>query len=88
MSDLNARIKQLTKLILTSQSVDESRGDESRPASPAKIDFDMSPYQVGPRARVKSLADRTARSYNKNYWLRDVTSRHRRRRSCHLRLPF
>lgn len=46
MSDLNMRIKQLTKLILTSQSVDESKGDESRPASPAKIDFDMSPYQV------------------------------------------
>ena len=47
MNDLNARIRQLTKLILTSQSVDENKGDESRPASPAKIDFDMSPYQVG-----------------------------------------
>lgn len=35
------------KLILTSQTVDETRGDESRPASPTKIDFDMSPYQVG-----------------------------------------
>lgn len=46
MNDLNARIRQLTKLILTSQTVDESRGDESRPASPTKLDFDMSPYQV------------------------------------------
>lgn len=47
MNDLNSRIRQLTKLILTSQTVDETRGDESRPASPTKIDFDMSPYQVG-----------------------------------------
>lgn len=48
MRDLNNRIQQLTKLILTSesQSVDESRGDESRPTSPSKIDFDMSPYQL------------------------------------------
>ncbi|KAI9058464.1 kinesin-domain-containing protein [Trametes sanguinea] len=46
MHDLNARIRQLTKLILTSQTVDENKGDESRPASPAKIDFDMSPYQL------------------------------------------
>lgn len=46
MRDLNARIKQLTKLILTSQTVDESKGDESRSASPTKVDFDMTPYQV------------------------------------------
>jgi centromeric protein E len=46
MKDLNSRIQQLTKLILTSQTVDESKGDESRPASPSKVDFDMSPYQV------------------------------------------
>ena len=46
MDNLNARIRQLTKLILTSQTVDENKGDESRPASPAKVDFDMSPYQV------------------------------------------
>ena len=46
MHNLNARIRQLTKLILTSQSVDENKGDESRPASPVKVDFDMSPYQV------------------------------------------
>lgn len=46
MRDLNARIRQLTKLILTSQTVDESKGDESRPASPMKVDFDMTPYQV------------------------------------------
>ncbi|KAI0260682.1 P-loop containing nucleoside triphosphate hydrolase protein [Gloeopeniophorella convolvens] len=46
MRDLNARIKQLTNLILTSQTVDENRGDESRPASPSKVDFDMTPYQL------------------------------------------
>lgn len=46
MNDLNTRIRQLTKLILTSQTVDESKGDESRPASPSKVDFDMSPYQL------------------------------------------
>lgn len=46
MSDLQSRIQQLTKLILTSQTVDESKGDESRPASPTKLDFDQSPYQV------------------------------------------
>ena len=45
MKDLNSRIKQLTKLILTSQTVEEA----SRPGSPVKIDFDMSPYQVRPR---------------------------------------
>ncbi|KAH7338091.1 kinesin motor domain-containing protein [Rhizoctonia solani] len=44
MRDLNHRIKQLTKLILTSQNVEEGR--ESRPASPAKLDFDASPYQL------------------------------------------
>ncbi|KAK7677726.1 hypothetical protein QCA50_019278 [Cerrena zonata] len=46
MNDLNARIRQLTKLILTSQTVDETKGDESRPASPSKVNFDMSPYQL------------------------------------------
>ena len=46
MSDLNLRIKQLTKLILTSQSVDENKGDQSRPASPSKLDFDLEPYQL------------------------------------------
>ncbi|KAJ6508773.1 kinesin-like protein [Mycena sanguinolenta] len=44
MTDLNSRIKQLTKLILTSQTV--GSGDDSRPGSPVKIDFDMSPYQL------------------------------------------
>lgn len=44
MHDLNHRIKQLTKLILTSQTVDEGR--ESRPASPVKLDFNASPYQL------------------------------------------
>jgi centromeric protein E len=43
MKDLNSRIKQLTKLILTSQTVDEAN---SVPGSPVKVDFDMSPYQV------------------------------------------
>ncbi|KAJ7288316.1 P-loop containing nucleoside triphosphate hydrolase protein [Mycena rebaudengoi] len=48
MTDLNARIKQLTKLILTSQSVGVagSGESESRPGSPVKIDFDMSPYEL------------------------------------------
>ncbi|KAH7909035.1 P-loop containing nucleoside triphosphate hydrolase protein [Hygrophoropsis aurantiaca] len=46
MKDLNSRIQQLTKLILTSQTVDENKGDESRPASPSKVDFDMSQYQL------------------------------------------
>ncbi|KAK2462674.1 hypothetical protein APHAL10511_005290 [Amanita phalloides] len=46
MKDLDARIQQLTKLILTSQSVDDGKGDDSRPVSPAKVDFDMSPYQL------------------------------------------
>lgn len=47
MKDLNGRIQQLTKLILTSQTVDECNGDQSRPGSPVKVDFDMSPYQAG-----------------------------------------
>lgn len=42
MKDLNGRIQQLTKLILTSQTVE----DASRPGSPVKIDFDMSPYEL------------------------------------------
>ena len=46
MRDLNNRIQQLTKLILTSSTVDEGKGDESRPTSPVKIDSDVSPYQV------------------------------------------
>ena len=54
MRDLNNRIQQLTKLILTSNTVDAA---ESRPASPMKVDFDMSPYQVSvcvelPRGRA------------------------------------
>ena len=47
MRDLNTRIQQFTKLILTNQSVDERKGDDSRSASPMKMDFDMPPYQVG-----------------------------------------
>ncbi|ESK96372.1 kinesin-like protein [Moniliophthora roreri MCA 2997] len=45
MKDLNDRIQQLTKLILTSNTVEESASD-SRPASPVKVDFDLSPYQL------------------------------------------
>ncbi len=41
MRDLNVRIKQLTNLILMSQTVHENRGDKLRPASPYKEDFDM-----------------------------------------------
>ncbi|QRV78359.1 kinesin motor domain protein [Ceratobasidium sp. AG-Ba] len=44
INDLNHRIKQLTKLILTSQTVEEVR--ESRPASPVKMDVNASPYQL------------------------------------------
>ena len=47
MHDLNSRIQQLTKLILTSQTVDDSKGDDSRAPSPSKLDFDLEPYQVG-----------------------------------------
>ncbi|KAG2009468.1 kinesin [Coprinopsis cinerea AmutBmut pab1-1] len=46
MKDLNGRIQQLTKLILTSQSVEDMKEGESRPGSPQKVDFDMSPYQL------------------------------------------
>lgn len=45
MNDLNSRIRQLTKLILTSQSVDD-KDIQSRPVSPSKLDFDASPFQV------------------------------------------
>jgi centromeric protein E len=69
MNDLNGRIQQLTKLILTSATVDESsKGEEgdsnssSRAASPVKIDFDMSPYQLqqellAARLQVESQAN-------------------------------
>ncbi|TFK26830.1 kinesin-domain-containing protein [Coprinopsis marcescibilis] len=47
MQDLNGRIQQLTKLILTSQSVEDVKeGDLSRPSSPQKVNFDMSPYEL------------------------------------------
>ncbi|KAF9067049.1 P-loop containing nucleoside triphosphate hydrolase protein [Rhodocollybia butyracea] len=49
MQDLQSRIQQLTKLILTSQTVGDSAGDEgaeSRPVSPVKVDFEASPYQL------------------------------------------
>jgi centromeric protein E len=46
MKDLNGRIQQLTKLILTSQTVDEMRGSDLRASGPVKVDFDMSPYEV------------------------------------------
>ncbi|KAF8634129.1 hypothetical protein AX15_001061 [Amanita polypyramis BW_CC] len=46
MKDLNARIQQLTKLILTSQTVEDGKADDSRPVSPVKVDFDMSPYEL------------------------------------------
>ncbi|KIM57283.1 hypothetical protein SCLCIDRAFT_29001 [Scleroderma citrinum Foug A] len=35
---------QQTKLILTSQSVDNNKGNKMRLASPVKVDFYMSPY--------------------------------------------
>lgn len=64
MKDLNSRIKQLTKLILTSQTVDEA----SRPGSPVKIDFDMSPYQVGPQS-TSLLSDIQASETNPPFQL-------------------
>lgn len=42
---------------LSSQSVDETWGDESRPASPSKLDFNFEPYQLlSARRKVKSQA--------------------------------
>lgn len=49
--DLTHRLQQLSKLILTSNTVAEGR--DSRSASPTKADFDLSPYDVG---RVHGLA--------------------------------
>ena len=68
MRDLNNRIQQLTKLILTSATVDEGKGDDSRPASPVKIDFDMSPYQVSllPYQNTYTLTISPILSSNKN----------------------
>ena len=63
MNDLNSRIRQLTKLILTSQTVDENKDNESRPASPTKVDFDMSPYQVSV-VEGKSDVEVTLKDYN------------------------
>ena len=73
MKDLNGRIQQLTKLILTSQTVDEVKGDDSRPASPVKVDFDMSPYQVRRLESSKVRYPNFPRSFNKNSWLRDYS---------------
>lgn len=72
MKDLNSRIQQLTKLILTSQTVDENKGDESRPTSPSKVDFDMSPYQVSTRVVPTLQFDNRMCSSNKNSLLPDV----------------
>ncbi len=63
MSDLNSRIKQLTKLILTSQTVDELKGDESRPASSSKLDFDLSTYQVRRHVRFELRISYVTRHY-------------------------
>ncbi|KAF9507705.1 hypothetical protein BS47DRAFT_1488703 [Hydnum rufescens UP504] len=46
LNDMSGRIKQLTKLILTSETVNESKGDQSRPSSPSKLDFSQSPYEL------------------------------------------
>lgn len=66
MNDLNGRIQQLTKLILTSQSVDETKGDDSRAGSPVKIDFDMSPYQVRSSILVSRCAWMLTNAYSCN----------------------
>ncbi|KZV88256.1 kinesin-domain-containing protein [Exidia glandulosa HHB12029] len=44
MHDLQSRIKQLTKLILTSQTVDENKNDGEE--SPTKLNFDLSTYEL------------------------------------------
>ncbi|KAL5512652.1 hypothetical protein ACEPAG_2918 [Sanghuangporus baumii] len=61
MHDLNSRIQQLTRLILTSQSVDETKGDQSRPSSPSRLNFDLEPYQLqqellSARGKIESQA--------------------------------
>ncbi|EJC99085.1 kinesin-domain-containing protein [Fomitiporia mediterranea MF3/22] len=61
MNDLNSRIQQLTKLILTSNSLDETKADQSRPSSPSKVNFDLEPYQLqqellSARRRIESQA--------------------------------
>ena len=71
MRDLNNRIQQLTKLILTSNTVDAA---ESRPASPMKVDFDMSPYQVSISMSCSSDVElTTVSSYNKSSSPRDTS---------------
>ena len=47
--------EQLMSLILTSQTVGENGGVESRPASPSKVDFDMTFYQVRGFSRLLPL---------------------------------
>ncbi|KAF8885302.1 hypothetical protein BD779DRAFT_1471660 [Infundibulicybe gibba] len=56
MNDLDIQIQQLTKLIPTSQSVNEAKCDELHPASPARISFDMTPYQLQ-RRPLRSARD-------------------------------
>lgn len=56
-TDMNIRLKQLSKLILTSNTVDVT--NDLGPASPIKIDFDLSPYQLqeellGAKRRLES----------------------------------
>ena len=71
MRDLNNRIQQLTKLILTSNTVDAA---ESRPASPMKVDFDMSPYQVSIRmSGSREFELIVLSSYNKSSSPRDTS---------------
>ncbi|KAH9934433.1 hypothetical protein B0H21DRAFT_825724 [Amylocystis lapponica] len=43
------------KLVLTNESVDETKGNDSCAASPAKVDFDMIPYHLlAARCRMKT----------------------------------
>ena len=87
MKDLNSRIKQLTNLILTSQTVGENGGDESRPASPSKVDFDMTPYQVRSFFSSPSSSESfeltllQTSSSNKNFFPRDARSNLKGRKS-------
>jgi len=85
MKDLNVRIHQLTKLILTSQSVDETKGDDSHPGSPVKVNFDLSPYQVSGIMMsfvsvCKTEADLIFFSSSKNSLLHGFSLRHKQTR--------
>ena len=90
MKDLNARIQQLTKLILTSQTMDENMGDESRPASPSKANFNLSPYEVRSQSfpmGSQYIFPKLRFSCNKSFWRPETSSRRRPPKSSPSKLP-